>query len=83
MAAASENLRQDGDWPAPVEIVNENGASDIVLICEHASNHIPARYGRLGLPDFELERHIAWDIGAAEVTRALDVGYDLLHCGLV
>lgn len=42
-----------------------------MLICEHASNHIPAEYRKLGLADRELARHIAWDIGAASVTRAL------------
>ena len=59
------------DWPAPVEIVNQAGASDIVLICEHASSHMPAEYGGLGLTAEQLQGHIAWDIGAAEVTRRL------------
>lgn len=58
-------------WPAPVEAVNEAGASDFVLVCEHAANHVPADYGGLGLPAAELARHIAWDIGAGAVTRAL------------
>ncbi|QQP92853.1 N-formylglutamate amidohydrolase (plasmid) [Skermanella sp. TT6] len=59
------------DWPDAVETVNPSGASEIVLICEHASNHIPQEYGRLGLSDADLRTHIAWDIGAAEVTRRL------------
>lgn len=59
------------DWPAPIEILNEEGASDIVLLCEHASNHIPTEYEELGLPSEQLHRHIAWDVGAAEVTRRL------------
>lgn len=59
------------DWPAAVEVLNEHGRSPFVLICEHASNHIPAEYNKLGLDDKELVRHIAWDIGAADVTRAL------------
>jgi predicted N-formylglutamate amidohydrolase len=59
------------DWPAAVEVLNESGSSPFVLICEHASNHIPAEYRKLGLDDKELTRHIAWDIGAASVTRAL------------
>jgi predicted N-formylglutamate amidohydrolase len=59
------------DWPVAVEVLNENGSSPFVLICEHASNHIPAEYNKLGLDDKELTRHIAWDIGAAHVTRAL------------
>lgn len=59
------------DWPEPVEILNPGSTSPLVLICDHASNHIPAVYGRLGLDAAELERHIAYDIGAADVTRAL------------
>lgn len=58
-------------WPEAVEVVNETGRSPIILICEHASNYIPAEYADLGLPASELERHIAWDIGAADVTRVL------------
>src|SRR5262249_11345691 len=45
--------------------------SDIVLLCEHASNHIPEEYDGLGLKQNDLERHIAWDIGAARLTRTL------------
>jgi predicted N-formylglutamate amidohydrolase len=59
------------EWPAAVEIVNGGGASPVVLLCPHASNYIPHRYANLGLPASELQRHIAWDIGAAGVTRAL------------
>ena len=45
--------------------------SGALIICDHASNAIPQGYGTLGLPREALERHIAYDIGAAEVTRAL------------
>jgi predicted N-formylglutamate amidohydrolase len=61
----------DRGWPAPIEIVNPDGPSPIVLLCEHASNYIPPEYGGLGVPPAELQRHIAWDIGAADVTRQL------------
>ncbi|MFA6153138.1 N-formylglutamate amidohydrolase [Mesorhizobium sp.] len=64
------------DWPGAVEILNEHGRSDIVLLCEHASNHIPAEYGQLGLDAGHLQRHIAWDIGAAQVTRLLSARLD-------
>jgi predicted N-formylglutamate amidohydrolase len=57
-------------------MLNETGASDIVLICEHASNHIPTDYHQLGLPDGELARHIAWDIGAEAVARGLSARLD-------
>jgi predicted N-formylglutamate amidohydrolase len=45
--------------------------SGALIICDHASNAIPSGYGALGLPREALERHIAYDIGAADVTRAL------------
>ena len=57
--------------PPAVTIENEQGASPVVLLCEHASNFVPARYGNLGLPSAELQRHIAYDIGAAAVARRL------------
>src|SRR5271157_6010325 len=49
------------------------GALDagVLVICDHAANAIPPGYGTLGLPREALERHIAYDIGAADVTRAL------------
>ncbi len=64
-------MPESTDWPAPVEIVDEAGTADVVLLCEHAANHVPAEYGGLGLPPEQLARHIAWDVGAAEVTRQL------------
>jgi len=45
-------------------------------LCDHASNRIPPELGQLGLPESELERHIAWDIGAAGVTEALSAVLD-------
>jgi predicted N-formylglutamate amidohydrolase len=56
---------------APALVVNGDGRSAYVLICEHASNRLPKRLGTLGLPAFELERHIAWDLGAEQVARRL------------
>jgi len=70
------NSNHTPDWPPAVEILNSAGRSPFVLICEHASNHIPAEYAKLGLEDKELVRHIAWDIGAANVTRALSERLD-------
>ena len=42
-----------------------------LVICDHAANAIPPGYGGLGLPREALERHIAYDIGAAELARRL------------
>lgn len=57
--------------PAAVEIVNGAGQSPFVLTCEHASSYIPARYNHLGLEPQDRLRHIAWDIGAADLARRL------------
>ena len=54
-----------------VEILNESGSSPVVLPCEHASNFIPSEYASLGVSSDQLQQHIAWDIGAAGVTRKL------------
>ncbi len=43
----------------------------LVLICDHADNAFPPGYGTLGLPSDQLQRHIAYDIGAAAVTRII------------
>jgi predicted N-formylglutamate amidohydrolase len=56
---------------APVVLVNGGGRSPYVLISEHASNRLPKMLGTLGLPESDLERHIAWDIGAEKVARLL------------
>lgn len=60
----------DDDLP-PFEQIP--GALDCgaLILCDHAGNAIPAGYGDLGLPRAALERHIAYDIGAAWVARRL------------
>lgn len=55
----------------PVETIGGDIASGLLLLCDHASNALPPAYGSLGLPESQLARHIGWDIGAADVTRAL------------
>ncbi|MDN2580468.1 N-formylglutamate amidohydrolase [Aquibium sp. ELW1220] len=55
----------------PVRVFNRDAAGPFVLVCDHASNRIPEDYGTLGLPESELTRHIAWDPGAAPVSRRM------------
>ena len=43
----------------------------MLFLCDHASNALPAAYGTLGLDAALFDTHIASDIGAATVTRAL------------
>lgn len=58
------------------QVVPGRAARGLVILCDHASNHIPPEYGTLGLDPAQLERHIAYDIGVAGVVehlaRALD-----------
>lgn len=54
-----------------VRTANESGASPFVLVCDHASRHVPAPYGDLGLTEAELSSHIAWDPGALAVSKQL------------
>jgi predicted N-formylglutamate amidohydrolase len=64
------------DDPPPYEILNPRGRAPVVLLCDHASNAVPAALDSLGLAETELARHIAWDIGAARVTRLLSARLD-------
>lgn len=58
----------------PFRMVNARGRSSLIFICDHASNRVPDEFGDLGIPAAELQRHIAWDIGAAGVAEIL-AGY--------
>ena len=69
MAAGSTIL--SGEEGSPVETVNPAGRADVVLICEHAANRIPAALDALGLDRETRISHVAWDPGAAEVARAM------------
>ena len=59
-----------------VEVVNRTGRGPVVLVCDHASNHIPAGYNGLGLVPSEMTRHIAWDPGAMPVATAMSAALD-------
>ena len=54
----------------PCEILSGDPACGLVIACDHASNHVPPDID-LGVPPSEFGRHIAYDIGAAAVTRLL------------
>ena len=52
-------------------IHNENGAGGTIIVCCHASNHFPPEFGNLGLSHEESHDHIAYDIGALELSIEL------------
>ena len=68
-------LLGEGD-PAPVRVLRPRGVSDFLLTADHAGRAIPRHLGTLGLPESELLRHIAWDVGIAGVTRELSQALD-------
>ncbi|MBB4264975.1 N-formylglutamate amidohydrolase [Roseospira visakhapatnamensis] len=61
----------DADEPPAFEVVNGEASRPLLLVCDHASRRIPRALGDLGLGRADLHCHIAWDIGAALVTRHL------------
>jgi len=52
-------------------VVPGSASRGLVLLCDHATNLIPPEYGTLGLDPAQLERHIAYDIGAEAVVSRL------------
>ena len=59
-----------------VQVHNRDGKGQVVLICEHASNHIPLEFADLGLADDDRASHAAWDPGALELSRHLSGALD-------
>ena len=52
-------------------IAAQRSDSQLLFVCDHASNALPAAYKGLGLAPELFATHIASDIGAATVTRTL------------
>jgi len=65
----------------PPVVENASAKGRLVIVCEHASNHIPARWGDLGLTADQRRAHIAWDPGALGLARGLAerLGAVLVH----
>ena len=60
------------DGPA-YHVIAGDAPARWVVTCDHATNRVPLSVngGTLGLPCEDMARHIAWDVGAAGVARAL------------
>src|ERR1700683_2884117 len=68
------------DDPAPVTVYNGNGRSPLLLVADHAGNIFPRALGRLGISAAEAARHIALDIGIANLSRMVA---DALNAALI
>lgn len=62
--------------PPPFESVNPSRKAQLVICCDHAAKAVPKSMGTLGLEASEFDRHIAVDIGAADVARRLAQRFD-------
>ncbi|WP_425071152.1 N-formylglutamate amidohydrolase [Sagittula sp. S175] len=61
----------------PFFIEGETRPSRFLITCDHATNVVPPDCGgTLGLPETDMARHIAYDPGAAGVSRALGKALD-------
>ncbi len=58
---------------APYSPVEKIAGADpsVLILCDHASSACPPDIGALGLPETDMGRHIAYDVGARGVTIAL------------
>jgi predicted N-formylglutamate amidohydrolase len=55
----------------PLTLLRPEVRSRVLLICEHAGRATPVALGDLGVPAAEMDRHIAWDVGAMGLAEAL------------
>jgi predicted N-formylglutamate amidohydrolase len=71
--------RKTDIWQPVIE--RPEAAGRVVLVCEHASNHIPEAWSNLGLTADQRQAHIAWDPGALGLARGLSERLDatLIH----
>lgn len=55
----------------PFAYIPGGASSGFLFVCDHASRDLPEEYGDLGLSADLFSTHIASDLGAAQVTKAL------------
>jgi predicted N-formylglutamate amidohydrolase len=69
--AGEKALLLDRDEVPPVLELHDTGRSPFLFTSDHYGRLIPRALGDLGLPEHELTRHIALDVGIAGVAEAL------------
>ncbi len=77
-------LLMDSEYSAnnfePAELINPQGDFPLLLVCEHASDHIPIELNDLGVSAETRKSHAVYDIGAREVAFELS---RILNCPLI
>lgn len=76
MAAFKHPSLIQPDLGPAASVINGEGQSGIVLVCEHASRFIPPVLNNLGLDEAGRTSHAAWDIGAENLARRLSKNLD-------
>lgn len=59
-------------YPKPFRVLDGNYSSGLLLLADHATNHVPEKFGSLGLDPESFKRHIAYDIGIEPLTEKLN-----------
>ena len=62
---------ESGMSESAYQAYNGQRPARLLFLCDHASNAVPPELDLLGLSETDFARHIAYDIGAAELTHAV------------
>ncbi|WP_420405671.1 N-formylglutamate amidohydrolase [Nisaea sp.] len=71
MALSAQPIAGASAWGNPVSVTNGDGSGAAIVVCEHASNHIPADLRGLGCDEAVRQSHVAWDPGALPVASIM------------
>jgi len=70
MAAPSTRPLLGPADPPPVTVLRADATRPVLILCDHTSNAVPVGLD-LGIAQADLQRHIAYDIGARRMTERL------------
>lgn len=71
MERSLDTLIQEDLGDKPYRSIEGDLRTGILILCDHAENTIPEPFANLGLRSEDLNRHIAYDLGAAPVAERL------------
>ena len=78
---SKSTLLSSEELPAAT-VLNKSSDAPILFVCDHSSNRVPNSLSKLGLSSEQLQQHIAWDRGTAELAQALNerLAYRMVMC---